>query len=687
MGKISRNAINFCQNNKLTLVWQKDIVDYITYYSLLMPTGKRVRVLTILVSLFSLSSAMLVRTPVLADPPTPKALIFVADSMRQDLMLQFAEDGYMPAYEEILKDGVAGRNGMIPNVPANTGPGWTSLITGASPAVTGVTNNTFHDNTVPFSNFGVSAWAAGINQADTLAKQADDEGLTVVSLAWQAFDMNSIPHGAAVEYFPDWLTGRGITANYSVPLYWTGAIPIGPTLTNNIVSLVDATGWTNVPVSYTQAKETSFNVNNFSAVAVLNYKVFIYDSTNDSVVNYDKVIVSPTKDGSQQVANLGANQWSENIPVTVNDFLGVPQFGGLHMKVIDLTSDLSKFRIYHTQATRIRAVPQSLEDDLATRFDSLMPLDYSPYLSGLIDVDTFVEQNTMTHTMLATEVYPYVVNLYDPDLTLMGFEWTDMNQHRFTSRCQPDGLDYDPVTAPQYCGYIRDAYSLADTMLDSVWSEMGNKTNVFVTSDHGVSSSGKSVNANFILQQAGLQIPGNLNGSKAVAYIAGGTAQVYVNLQGRNPNGVVAPGDYETVRQQIVDAFNNALSSEKLEDIMLKEETAAIPTAFGQTYNMLHPNRTGDVVVFVAPPYQFDAATPGQVIGDAPISGQHGYLPQGQLDRFAVFAAAGHDIKKWNHNDPLPIVTVLDMAPTVAEVLGISAPNNSQGVVLDILKH
>jgi hypothetical protein len=42
----------------------------------------------------------------------------------------------------------------------------------------------------------------------------------------------------------------------------------------------------------------------------------------------------------------------------------------------------------------------------------------------------------------------------------------------------------------------------------------------------------------------------------------------------------------------------------------------------------LHPNRSGDVVVVLNPPYQFDAATPGQKIAFSQFFGQHGYLPE-----------------------------------------------------------
>ena len=41
----------------------------------------------------------------------------------------------------------------------------------------------------------------------------------------------------------------------------------------------------------------------------------------------------------------------------------------------------------------------------------------------------------------------------------------------------------------------------------------------------------------------------------------------------------------------------------------------------------LHPNRSGDVVVVLTPPYQSDAGTANQAISLSHFFGQHGYLP------------------------------------------------------------
>jgi hypothetical protein len=67
-----------------------------------------------------------------------------------------------------------------------------------------------------------------------------------------------------------------------------------------------------------------------------------------------------------------------------------------------------------------------------------------------------------------------------------------------------------------------------------------------------------------VLKNAGLQTTeqtGNCRAggvlTRAKACFAGGTAQIYVNLAGRDPGGVVLAGDYDAVRNQIIAAFQN----------------------------------------------------------------------------------------------------------------------------------
>jgi 2',3'-cyclic-nucleotide 2'-phosphodiesterase (5'-nucleotidase family) len=97
---------------------------------------------------------------------------------------------------------------------------------------------------------------------------------------------------------------------------------------------------------------------------------------------------------------------------------------------------------------------------------------------------------------------------------------------------------------------------------------------------------------------------------------------------------------------------------------------------------MAHPTRTGDLVVFSYPPYQFDAATPGTPFALSAFFGQHGYVPDIQdlrsnTNMRATFLAGGDAIERGEVDD----VRTIDLAPTAAFLLGVPAPQHSQGVV------
>ena len=97
---------------------------------------------------------------------------------------------------------------------------------------------------------------------------------------------------------------------------------------------------------------------------------------------------------------------------------------------------------------------------------------------------------------------------------------------------------------------------------------------------------------------------------------------------------------------------------------------------------MSHPTRTGDLVAFSYPPYQFDAETPGTLIAPSHFFGQHGYVPDVQdirngINMRATFLAGGQGVR-----DTSVSARSIDLAPTLAYMLGIPEPQFSQGKVL-----
>jgi 2',3'-cyclic-nucleotide 2'-phosphodiesterase (5'-nucleotidase family) len=293
---------------------------------------------------------------------------------------------------------------------------------------------------------------------------------------------------------------------------------------------------------------------------------------------------------------------------------------------------------------------------------------------------------------------------YGADLLMLGAPATDEFSHMFLGLTTPmvNGLanpyydnyySYGELISPEVAdGFIREAYSAADATLALGRRLMGGNPTTVATSDYGFGAQWLAVNAGKVLADAGIQRNGDgtevlsncraATGAGAVnlakACWAGATAQVYVNLT------LPAGTTYEQVRTAVINAFSSLTDpanpgSQVVLKIMKKEELRNVDGS-----DSLHPNRSGDVVVVLKPPYQFDAATFGQTIAFSQFFGQHGYLPelvdtaQG-VNMHGVFVAAGPGIRK---QMPVPGIRAIDVAPTLAYLMGIPGTQNARGRIL-----
>jgi predicted AlkP superfamily phosphohydrolase/phosphomutase len=657
-----------------------------------------------------------------ADPPaTEKIILFSSDGMRQDQMEDYARRHEMPTYRELLHNGVRGRNGLVQAFPPNTGVGWATLATGAYPGVHGSTNNTFHRLTDPSFNSSTSFAATGLLEADTIAQAAERAGKDVVSVEWVAA-RGYVPalQGPVVD-FRSFFSRRGIQLNFDLPGQPAGANKFGVDYLR--VTLDPAVGWTNVPTSYSPALQEQLTVTTtFAAVNPTRvYDLYIYDSTNNGQTSYNRVLVVPStagKNGNLAVANLGRGDWADVKVTLIGARAG--QTAGLYLKLIDLNDSASRFRLYFTSVARVNATYNALgpagsaafEQTLAHNFATSTAADFAPLEAGIVDEDTYVEQGLKwKDSQFAYLHYIFETLDVNADLLLLGTPVTDEFGHQFTglvTRKDIDGdhnpyfddLNADGIRDGRLAireGYIRSAYQEADETLALGRELMGeDETTVFASSDHGMAPQWYAVNAGKVLLDAGLQtveqngncrwFPSLPAGQKVKACWAGGTAQFYVNLIGRHPEGVVPQAEFEAVRSQIVQAFESLADpanpgEQVVSAVFLKEELGDVDGS-----NSLHPTRSGDVVVVTMPPYQFDGGTPGERIKFSDFFGQHGYLPElvklsRNVNMHGTFLAAGPGIRR--NSGPIRNVRAIDIAPTIAFLLGIDGPEDASGRVLD----
>ena len=672
-----------------------------------------------------------------------KAIFFVSDGLRQDIVESYAAQGLMPAMDKLLRSGAkAADGGLLTQAPPNTGAGWYSLATGAWSGVHGSSNNTFAINGQAMSN-RVSAFDSGVVQAETLAQSAERGGKKVAQIEWAGGRVGVIS-GPTVDY-RSFFSGRGVATNYisptddaaftasfglqfDHPAGFAGQAPFAS------AAPVDATGWSNVPKSYSPAKEMRLRVLDFG-VDKYGLNAYLYDSTNDKVVNYDRVLFAFSKDGTAKVADLKRGQWGD-VKVTISGGSLNGLTAGFLVKVEDLTGDLSKVRLFHTSVSRANAswpgwsepgFTGDFAEYVAQKFPTSTAADFAILEAGIVSEETYVEQGLYWETA-HHPLIQYIITKYQPDLVLVGYPTTDEFQHQFmglVTPTLPNGAAnpaYDDMQVngtpdgrvAQRTAFLQRAYQGADATLALVQLLMPNNISTFVSSDHGFAPQFLAIDASKVLVNLGLLSKPQTSNcrlatgetiGKAKACWAGGTVQIYLNLAGREPVAVglqQVPANQEAATVAQIKAAFLALSDPNdwsgdaqpegwmmIDRAFTKAEARYIPNGPDSTADMAHPTRTGDLVVFAYPPYQFDAATPGTLVARSAFFGQHGYVPDVQnlaanVNMRATFIAGGGMVAP---NVVANGLRTIDLAPTMAYIIGVPEPQQSQGVVrLDLLR-
>jgi 2',3'-cyclic-nucleotide 2'-phosphodiesterase (5'-nucleotidase family)/predicted AlkP superfamily phosphohydrolase/phosphomutase len=668
-------------------------------------------------------------------------VLYSADGMRPDLMQRYARAGLMPAYRDLMRSGATGDNGLEQGFPPNTGAGWYTMATGAWPGVHGSTNNTFFDTRQPFTSstsfsFHGNGASPGTDpttvlEAQSVASSAELAGKKVAQLEWTG-GLNANINGPTVDYDTTY-SQRGIMQYPLDTTKQAAAAAFG--LSYQLAAFTPASGWTSVPASAAPPMQATLLLKSTSPS--LNpdrtYDLYVYASGHGG---YDRVLLVPSsagKDGAQAAATLVPGKFA---PVKVRGADGLTgaaagETAGFYVKVMTLSADLTHFGLYFTSLTRPNAhcatatcdaLPAGVpgEDRLAKYIaDNLPPAvfgDFAPEEAGIIDEDTWYQQAVGLNQAYDTTVVNYVLGALQPDtqVLLAGTDETDEVSHQILGLLTPTAPDgtpnpyYDRVagSGPRdhrlaaRTGYLEGAYHAADARLGLIEQLMPRDTDILASSDHGFAPQWYAVDAPLLLEQLGLQdveqtsncrpaaasAPG---GTLAKACWAGATAQIYINLKGRDPDGVVEPSDYAHMVNEIVQAFEhledpNNPNATVVEKVLTKAQLADVEGS-----DSLNPIRSGDVVVVTKVPYQFDANTAGTLVAPSRFFGQHGYLPNDvdlahNIDMHATFVAGGPDIA---HVPVVKGVRAVDLAPTLAVLGGFNPPLQAQGRVLtDIIR-
>jgi hypothetical protein len=218
---------------------------------------------------------------------------------------------------------------------------------------------------------------------------------------------------------------------------------------------------------------------------------------------------------------------------------------------------------------------------------------------------------------------------------------------------------------------------VADGYVGHLAARADARTILAVASDHGMAGAAHLLRPNVALAQAGLLAVDGRGaidlGRTQAAYFPGNSGFVLLNRTSR-PGGIVPPAEEDAVRAAVAAALRGVRDPTSGQPVVLDLLDPRAPEAqpsFGG------PNG-GDLYLSVLPGYDVSASTTGSVVEDIAPSGIHGLDPQ-RIELQSGFVVAGPGVAAGASLGP---IRQIDVAPTLAALLGIDPPAQSTGIVL-----
>ncbi len=320
--------------------------------------------------------------------------------------------------------------------------------------------------------------------------------------------------------------------------------------------------------------------------------------------------------------------------------------------------------------------PASLRDEIARLVGEYL-VDVPNFRT---DDKEYIRRSCHEMTERRFAVIRHLLTSRDWDLFACVEIGSDRMQHGFWKHHDENHPRHDPDSP--FTGAIRDYYRMIDDQVGSVLELAGDDTAVMLVSDHGARTIHGYVCVNEWLIREGLlrleTAPGQItpfsklsvDWSNTTAWGEGGYyGRIFLNVRGREPLGAIPPDDYERVRDE------------------LAERIRAIPAPDGSPLGtrVFKPEEIYRAVRNVAPDlivYFGDLAW--RSIGSV----GHGSIYTFENDtgpddanhaQLGVFAMSDGERRAENVEG----LRLLDVAPTILELLGEEVPADMQGKAVD----
>jgi predicted AlkP superfamily phosphohydrolase/phosphomutase len=186
--------------------------------------------------------------------------------------------------------------------------------------------------------------------------------------------------------------------------------------------------------------------------------------------------------------------------------------------------------------------------------------DHKARSNGVFNDEEFRRQATTVLEERLT-LFEYAIENYEDGLLFFYFSSSDLQSHLFWWNSDENPLHPTRSTAEAASRYqyVKELYQRLDKIIGDIDDRYGSKATLFIMSDHGFANFGRQFNLNSWLRAQGYLNPRectsilkNADWSQSRAYGLGING-LYLNLKGRERDGIVEPGDEaEELIQQLI---------------------------------------------------------------------------------------------------------------------------------------
>jgi predicted AlkP superfamily phosphohydrolase/phosphomutase len=535
--------------------------------------------------------------------------------------------------------------------PTLTAVEHTALATGRDAAATGIVSNRFHLPGTPITD-SVSGFTTA-SATDTLWRAARRRGLRVATLVWpgvdgvepdKAGDFGAVWPGPPlagseiVELAPDSAGTTGEVPSYDglTPLMWSVSIELGQSSPERVEALVA-----------------------------------LVDADPNGLPRYDTVAVRLADEAEWSYA--AEMEWLELRFDARGPHDSRPRSYGAWCKVVRIDRLTGNLTFYRGGANRLHAYPEAFEDRLA---EAIGPWPGEPDmkiaawwldLAEGVDLDVFVEQSERLDRYL-DRMAEWVLANENPDLVLAYHPAADEYLHA-NLITDPLQWAFSPGRAVAAAEGLKRVGRSIDASVAATWRLLDPARDALVVvSDHGQVPIFEVVRPNRALADAGLVTisddGGNIAADTPMVAIADAAAiNLYLNLEGREPGGVVSAAEAAGYLQRAARVLADLQVEGRpaVERIFTRDEAAAI--------GLRSPN-SGDLVVFLAPGFAGSDELDGPALAPSRYYGQHGYLASHD-EMCGMLFARGAGIERRRLGE----VAAVSVAPMVARWLGFELPS------------